>query len=51
MENIKALLQQASEDYYNGKPTMSDEQFDKLAVYAKYDEVGYSSRDLSLIHI
>ena len=50
MENIKALLQQASEDYYNGKPTMSDEQFDKLAVYAKYDEVGYSSRDNRVPH-
>jgi|TARA_B110000240_G_C13454513_1_gene433966 NAD-dependent DNA ligase len=50
MENMKALLQQASEDYYNGKPTMSDEQFDKLAVYAKYDEVGYSSRDNRVPH-
>ena len=50
MENIKAILQQASEDYYNGKPTMSDEQFDKLAVYAKYDEVGYSSRDNRVPH-
>ena len=47
---MKALLQQASEDYYNGKPTMSDEQFDKLAVYAKYDEVGYSSRDNRVPH-
>ena len=50
MENIKEVLQQASEDYYNGKPTMSDEQFDKLAVYAKYDEVGYSSRDNRVPH-
>jgi DNA ligase (NAD+) len=50
MENMKALLQQASEDYYNGKPSMSDEQFDKLAVYAKYDEVGYSSRDNRVPH-
>ena len=47
---MKALLQQASEDYYNGKPSMSDEQFDKLAVYAKYDEVGYSSRDNRVPH-
>jgi DNA ligase (NAD+) len=29
---------------------MSDEQFDKLAVYAKYDEVGYSSRDNRVPH-
>jgi DNA ligase (NAD+) len=50
MEKIKEVLQQASEDYYNGKPTMSDEQFDKLAVYAKYDEVGYSSRDNRVPH-
>ena len=50
MENIKATLQQASEDYYNGKPTMSDEQFDKLAVYAEYEEVGFSSRDNRIPH-
>ena len=50
MENIKALLQQASEDYYNGSPTMSDEQFDKLAKYAQYDEVGFSSRDNRVPH-
>jgi len=50
MENIKAILQQASEDYYNGKPTMSDEQFDKLATYAQYDEVGFSSRDNRVPH-
>jgi len=50
MENIKAILQQASEDYYNGKPSMSDEQFDKLAIYAKYDEVGFSSRDNRIPH-
>jgi len=50
MENIKALLQQASEDYYNGKPTMSDEQFDKLAQYAQYDEVGFYSRDNRIPH-
>jgi DNA ligase (NAD+) len=50
MENIKEVLQQASEDYYNGKPTMSDEQFDKLAIYAQYDEVGFSSRDNRIPH-
>ncbi len=50
MENIKAILQQASEDYYNGKPTMSDEQFDKLAQYAEYDEVGFTSRDNRIPH-
>ena len=50
MENIKAVLQQAAEDYYNGKPTMSDEQFDKLAVYAQYDEVGFFNRDNRIPH-
>ena len=50
MENIKAILQQASEDYYNGKPSMSDEQFDKLAVYGQYDEVGFFSRDNRVPH-
>jgi len=50
MEKIKEVLQQASEDYYNGKPSMSDEQFDKLAEYAKYDEVGFSSRDNRIPH-
>jgi DNA ligase (NAD+) len=29
---------------------MSDEQFDKLAEYAKYDEVGFSSRDNRIPH-
>ena len=50
MENIKDILQQASQDYYNGNPTMSDEQFDKLAVYAQYEEVGFSSRDNRVPH-
>jgi NAD-dependent DNA ligase len=50
MEKIKEVLQQASEDYYNGKPSISDEQFDKLAEYAKYDEVGFSSRDNRVPH-
>ena len=50
MENIKEILQLASEDYYNGNPTMSDEQFDKLAVYAQYEEVGFSSRDNRVPH-
>jgi NAD-dependent DNA ligase len=28
MENLKEVLQQASTDYYNGNPTMSDTAFD-----------------------
>ena len=31
MENVKALLRQAALAYYNGKPFMSDEEFDRLA--------------------
>ena len=50
MENIKEVLQQAALDYYNGNPTMSDEQFDKLAEYGKYEEVGFSSRDNRVPH-
>lgn len=50
MENLKEVLQKAATDYYNGKPTMSDEQFDKLAEYAQYDEVGFSSRDNRIPH-
>ena len=45
MENIKAYLRRASLAYYNGAPIMSDEEFDHLAKIAKYDDVGYSSRD------
>jgi len=50
MENIKEVLQKAATDYYNGSPTMSDEQFDKLAEYGKYEEVGFSSRDNRVPH-
>ena len=50
MENIKEVLQKAATDYYNGNPTMSDEQFDKLAQYAEYDEVGFTSRDNRIPH-
>jgi DNA ligase (NAD+) len=50
MENLKEVLQKAATDYYNGNPTMSDEQFDKLAEYAQYDEVGFSSRDNRIPH-
>jgi DNA ligase (NAD+) len=50
MENIKEVLQKAATDYYNGNSTMSDEQFDKLAEYAQYDEVGFSSRDNRVPH-
>jgi DNA ligase (NAD+) len=50
METIKQLLQRAATDYYNGNPTLTDEQFDKLSVYAQYDEVGFSSRDNRVPH-
>ena len=50
MENLKQILEQAATDYYNGNPTISDAQFDKLARYAKYMEVGFTSRDNRVPH-
>lgn len=40
MENIKALLRRAAMAYYNGKPIMSDEEFDRLAELHNFEEVG-----------
>ena len=40
MENIKALLRRAAMAYYNGKPIMSDEEFDSLAELHNFEEVG-----------
>ena len=43
MENeILETLEQASKAYYEGKPTMSDEAYDKLSDIAKYQKVGYT---------
>jgi len=44
-KNIKAILREAAEAYYKGTPKMSDQEFDKLAEVAAFDEVGTSSRD------
>ena len=44
----KEILEQASKAYYEGKPIMSDEAYDKLSDLVKYQKVGYT---LSLIHI
>ena len=44
-KNIKAILREAATAYYEGKPTMSDREFDQLARVAEFDEVGTSSRD------
>ena len=43
MENeILETLERASKSYYEGKPTMSDEAYDKLSDIAKYQKVGYT---------
>jgi len=42
MENINALLRRAALSYYNGKPMMSDTEFDKLAELCNFEEVGHS---------
>ena len=43
MENeILETLERASKAYYEGKPTMSDEAYDKLSDIAKYQKVGYT---------
>lgn len=51
MKNLKAILQQASTDYYNGNPTMSDTAFDKLVEISGYDEVGFSSNSNRIPHL
>ena len=42
MENINALLRRAALSYYNGRPMMSDEEFDRLAELCNFEEVGHS---------
>jgi DNA ligase (NAD+) len=44
-KNIKAILREAATAYYEGNPTMSDKEFDRLAQVAEFDEVGFNSRD------
>jgi len=39
--NNKDLLDKASKAYYEGKPLLSDEEFDRLAEAADYEPVGY----------
>lgn len=51
MENLKEVLDSASRDYYNGNPTMSDAQFDRLAKLIDYEEVGSSSTDNRVPHM
>jgi DNA ligase (NAD+) len=36
------LLKQASKQYYEGNPIMSDEEFDRLAETHKWEDVGYN---------
>ena len=36
------FLEQASKAYYEGKPIMSDEAYDKLSDHIKYQKVGYT---------
>ena len=42
MENINALLRRAALSYYNGKPMMSDAEFDRLSELCNFEEVGHS---------
>ena len=51
MENLKAVLQQAATDYYNGNPTMSDTAFDRLVELSGYEEVGTSSGGNRIPHM
>ena len=50
MENVKALLRQAALAYYNGKPFMSDEEFDRLAELHNFEEVGTTDGRYSHIY-
>jgi len=40
MEDLTKILDKASQGYYAGVPTLSDEEFDRLAEIAKYAKVG-----------
>ena len=40
MTDISTKLRGASKAYYDGKPTMSDEDFDLLAEAHKFEELG-----------
>ncbi len=51
MENLKEVLDKAAEAYYKGFPTMSDSEFDKLALLIGYEEVGLSSEDNRFQHL
>ena len=50
MENVKALLRQAALAYYNGKPFMSDEEFDRLAELHNFEEIGTTDGRYSHIY-
>jgi NAD-dependent DNA ligase len=43
MEDLTKILDKASEGYYAGVPTLSDEEFDRLAEIARYAKVGSPS--------
>ena len=43
MESLTKILDKASEGYYAGVPTLSDEEFDRLAEIAMYAKVGSPS--------
>jgi len=50
MENVKALLRRAALAYYNGKPFMSDEEFDILAELHNFEEIGTTDGRFSHIY-
>ena len=42
---MQDFLKHASKKYYEGKPIISDEQFDALASVYKFHDVGYQVTD------
>ena len=45
MKNLEALLKQAKVAYYNGKPFMSDEVYDRLESQVETFTIGAESSD------
>lgn len=44
IEKLSHLLDKAAQAYYDGKPIMPDDVFDKLEQYINYTKVGYQSQ-------
>lgn len=48
---IRSFLDKASTAYYNGKPLISDEQFDYLEKLVKYESIGYTETQSTVPHL